>query len=112
MASLIEYRPPRLTSCSVASGTSLIQPAISAEKPRFRDWSTSLSEKRWKASLTEPSEAPPVRLLPRYLAKEATTSREAFAVMYPELNSFREIKNRVDPNQRFVSAQARRLEIV
>ncbi len=47
-----------------------------------------------------------------YLAKDATTSREAFAVMYPELDSFLEIKNRVDPNQRFVSAQARRLGIV
>ena len=32
--------------------------------------------------------------------------------MYPGLEKFREIKRRLDPEQRFVSSQARRLKIV
>lgn len=47
-----------------------------------------------------------------YLAKDALTTPEAFRQMYPRLDEFREVKARVDPNQRFVSSQARRLGIV
>jgi decaprenylphospho-beta-D-ribofuranose 2-oxidase len=47
-----------------------------------------------------------------YLAKDAMTSAEAFAAMYPELPEFRRLKDRVDPNRRFLSSQARRLGIV
>jgi FAD/FMN-containing dehydrogenase len=47
-----------------------------------------------------------------YLAKDAMTSATAFAAMYPRLGEFRAVKARVDPNQRFVSSQARRLGIV
>lgn len=47
-----------------------------------------------------------------YLAKDACLSAEHFAAMYPNLKQFREIKAKIDPNQRFSSSQARRLEIV
>jgi FAD/FMN-containing dehydrogenase len=47
-----------------------------------------------------------------YLAKDATMTREAFAVMYPRLAEFRQVKARIDPHNRFVSSQARRLGIV
>ncbi len=47
-----------------------------------------------------------------YLAKDALTTSEAFRAMYPKLDLFRQIKARVDPDQRFVSSQARRLKIV
>lgn len=47
-----------------------------------------------------------------YLAKDAITSAEAFASMYPALDRFREIKARIDPGLRFTSAQAQRLRIV
>ena len=47
-----------------------------------------------------------------YLAKDAMTTRSAFAAMYPRLGEFREIKSRIDPSNRFVSSQARRLGIV
>ena len=47
-----------------------------------------------------------------YLAKDALTSKEAFHKMYPRLDEFRQVKAQVDPNQRFVSSQARRLGIV
>lgn len=46
-----------------------------------------------------------------YLAKDALTRREAFAAMYPRLAEFRAMKARIDPNCRFSSSQARRLEI-
>jgi decaprenylphospho-beta-D-ribofuranose 2-oxidase len=47
-----------------------------------------------------------------YLAKDAVTSPETFAAMYPRLHEFRAIKARIDPNCRFLSSQARRLRIV
>jgi decaprenylphospho-beta-D-ribofuranose 2-oxidase len=47
-----------------------------------------------------------------YLAKDATMSRETFAQMYPELPRFCQIKAQIDPGNRFVSEQARRLGIV
>lgn len=47
-----------------------------------------------------------------YLAKDATTTSEAFAAMYPRLDEFRRIKAGLDPDNRFVSSQARRLKIV
>lgn len=47
-----------------------------------------------------------------YLAKDALTTPHTFAAMYPRLPEFREIKRRLDPHNRFVSSQARRLAIV
>lgn len=47
-----------------------------------------------------------------YLAKDATTTAEAFAAMYPRLPEFMAVKARLDPNNRFVSSQARRLGLV
>ena len=47
-----------------------------------------------------------------YLAKDACMTRETFAAMYPSLGRFRQVKARVDPENRFVSAQARRVGIV
>jgi FAD/FMN-containing dehydrogenase len=47
-----------------------------------------------------------------YLAKDAMTTAEAFGPMYERLGEFREVKKRVDPDNRFVSLQARRLGIV
>ncbi len=47
-----------------------------------------------------------------YLAKDACMSRETFAAMYPNLSRFRQIKARLDPNDAFVSSQARRVGIV
>jgi FAD/FMN-containing dehydrogenase len=47
-----------------------------------------------------------------YLAKDAMTTAEAFAAMYPRLPELRVIKARLDPENRFVSSQARRLGIV
>lgn len=47
-----------------------------------------------------------------YLAKDAMTTAPAFAAMYPTLDEFRHIKERLDPECRFASSQARRLGIV
>jgi FAD/FMN-containing dehydrogenase len=47
-----------------------------------------------------------------YLAKDALTTKENFAAMYPRLSEFQRIKSKVDPNQRFASSQAKRLGIV
>ncbi len=47
-----------------------------------------------------------------YLAKDSTTSAEAFMEMYPSLARFRSVKARIDPETRFSSAQARRLRIM
>lgn len=47
-----------------------------------------------------------------YLAKDATMEPAAFAQMYPRLAEFQQVKSRVDPNNRFVSSQARRLRII
>ncbi len=47
-----------------------------------------------------------------YLAKDALMTAPAFAAMYPKLEQFREIKNRLDPRGLLSSSQARRLGIV
>jgi FAD/FMN-containing dehydrogenase len=47
-----------------------------------------------------------------YLAKDAVTTPESFAAMYPRLGEFRAVKARIDPGTRFLSSQARRLRIV
>ena len=47
-----------------------------------------------------------------YLAKDAMTSAETFARMYPRLTEFQQVKARIDPENRFSSSQARRLQIV
>ena len=47
-----------------------------------------------------------------YMAKDATTTAEVFAEMYPGLRKFAAIKAKIDPNHRFASSQARRLGIV
>jgi FAD/FMN-containing dehydrogenase len=47
-----------------------------------------------------------------YLAKDAMASPQTFRAMYARLDEFREVKKRVDPGNRFVSSQARRLQIV
>ncbi|HEV8267551.1 MAG TPA: FAD-binding oxidoreductase, partial [Thermoanaerobaculia bacterium] len=47
-----------------------------------------------------------------YLAKDAATTSEAFAAMYPRLREFQELKSRLDPKGLFSSSQARRLGIV
>ena len=47
-----------------------------------------------------------------YLAKDSCLHAETFAAMYPGLDRFREIKAKVDPEQRFSSSMARRLGIV
>lgn len=46
-----------------------------------------------------------------YLAKDSLLSAAGFAAMYPELEAFREVLHRVDPEGRFQSDMARRLEI-
>ena len=47
-----------------------------------------------------------------YLAKDAVTTAESFAAMYPKLEAFRAIKHRLDPSCRLSSSLARRLAIV
>lgn len=47
-----------------------------------------------------------------YLAKDARLSPEKMRAMYPELDAFREVKNRVDPEHTMTSDLARRLELV
>jgi len=47
-----------------------------------------------------------------YLAKDAVAAPEAVAEMYPLLPRFREVKGRVDPENRLSSSMARRLGIV
>ncbi len=47
-----------------------------------------------------------------YLAKDALMTGDTFAASYPRLPEFRAIKANVDPNNRFVSSQAKRLKIV
>lgn len=46
-----------------------------------------------------------------YLAKDACLTRESFAAMYPDLAKFNEIKQRLDPTNRFSSSLSRRLGI-
>ena len=40
------------------------------------------------------------------------TTAEVFSAMYPRLGEFREVRARIDPDNRFASSQARRLGIV
>ncbi len=47
-----------------------------------------------------------------YLAKDALTTRENFAAMYPRKAEFMAVKNAFDPNGKLVSDQARRLGLV
>jgi decaprenylphospho-beta-D-ribofuranose 2-oxidase len=47
-----------------------------------------------------------------YLAKDALTTSAAVSRMYPRLDEFRQVKARIDPEKKFVSAQARRLGLV
>ncbi|MBX6395069.1 MAG: FAD-binding oxidoreductase, partial [Alicyclobacillaceae bacterium] len=47
-----------------------------------------------------------------YLTKDAVLAPDVFAAMYPRLDRFREIKRKVDPDNRFSSSLARRLRIV
>lgn len=47
-----------------------------------------------------------------YLAKDAMTTAETFHTMYERLDEFRQVKRGVDPHNRFVSLQARRLGMV
>ena len=46
-----------------------------------------------------------------YLAKDAYLRPDTFRVMYPALEEWLEVKRRVDPDNRFTSAQAQRLGI-
>lgn len=46
-----------------------------------------------------------------YLAKDALMSPGTFRATYPQLESFREVKARIDPEHRWSSSLARRLEI-
>ncbi len=47
-----------------------------------------------------------------YLGKDAFTTPETFRAMYPRLDEWRAIKRRVDPDNRWVSDQARRLGLL
>jgi decaprenylphospho-beta-D-ribofuranose 2-oxidase len=47
-----------------------------------------------------------------YFAKDSLTKPEVIAQMYPRLDEFRAVKSRIDPQNKFVSAQAKRLGIV
>ncbi len=47
-----------------------------------------------------------------YLAKDATMSPQVFQATYPNLPRFRDLKARLDPQNRFSSSLARRLGIV
>jgi FAD/FMN-containing dehydrogenase len=47
-----------------------------------------------------------------YLAKDSTLEPETFRAMYPRHSEFLEVKARVDPDQRFSSSLARRLDLV
>ena len=47
-----------------------------------------------------------------YLGKDAVTQAETIAAMYPELERFREIQARLDPEGRMASSMARRLGLI
>ncbi len=47
-----------------------------------------------------------------YLAKDSRMTPERFAQMYPRLDEWREIRDRIDPERVFISDQARRLDLV
>ena len=46
-----------------------------------------------------------------YLAKDARISAESFKAMYPRFETWRKIKQSIDPNNRFSSSMSRRLNI-
>jgi decaprenylphospho-beta-D-ribofuranose 2-oxidase len=46
-----------------------------------------------------------------YLAKDARTSPQAVARMYPGLAKFNQVKLQLDPDDRFTSSLSRRLKI-
>jgi FAD/FMN-containing dehydrogenase len=46
-----------------------------------------------------------------YLAKDAVTTPDSFAAMYPRLDEFRAIRARLDPKNKLSSSQARRVGI-
>lgn len=46
-----------------------------------------------------------------YLAKDVCMSPETFAAMYPRADEFRAVRSRLDPDKRFTSRMAKRLEI-
>ena len=46
-----------------------------------------------------------------YLAKDASLSADNFALMYPKLNEFREVLNKIDPENKWESLLAKRLKI-
>lgn len=46
-----------------------------------------------------------------YLAKDAAMSADSFAAMYPKLEAFRAVLDRIDPDRRMDSDMARRLDI-
>lgn len=47
-----------------------------------------------------------------YMAKDSCLAAESLPAMYPQLDRFRDIKAKVDPNGRFSSSLGRRLKIV
>lgn len=47
-----------------------------------------------------------------YMAKDSLTDAATFAQMYPQRDAFLAVKQKVDPHNRFVSAQARRLGLL
>jgi decaprenylphospho-beta-D-ribofuranose 2-oxidase len=44
-----------------------------------------------------------------YLAKDSRMTPETFAIMYPRLEEWRKVRDRLDPDRLFISDQARRL---
>jgi FAD/FMN-containing dehydrogenase len=46
-----------------------------------------------------------------YLAKDAVTTAESIAAMYPHLGEFQKVRERVDPGSRLISSLARRVGI-
>ncbi len=47
-----------------------------------------------------------------YLAKDACLNDDVFAAMYPSARQFKDVKQRIDPSERFTSSLARRIGLV